>query len=65
MSNFEKDKLYQTEHGIAKYNEQVGDLHLVTIEVVTKFGSETEMRYVSNVEEIKDPEPTIKDILLG
>lgn len=65
MSNFEKDKFYQTERGIAKYNEKIGDLHLVSRETVTKFGSETEMFYVKNIEEIKDPEPTLKDILLG
>lgn len=65
MSKFEKDKLYQSEKGLVTYREQIGDLHLVTRETVNQFGSETEMFYVKNVEEIKDPEPTIKDVLLG
>lgn len=64
MSKFEKDKLYQSEKGLVTYNEQIGDLHLVTRETVSEFGSETQMFYVKNVEEIKDPEPTLKDILL-
>lgn len=65
MSTFEKDKIYQTEKGLAKYNEQVGDLHLVTVETVSKFGSETCMFYVSNVEEVKEAIPVLKDIILG